>query len=599
MCAIGGIINVHGRQVLIDDLSSMIKLMKHRGPDGEGYFIDGNVGLAHARLAIIDASDNGSQPMKNRDASLVITYNGELYNYIELRDELVKRGHVFLTKTDTEVLLAAYQEWGRECLPRFNGMWAFAIWDTRKRTLFCARDRFGEKPFYYFYDGSTLIFSSEIKALLMKMSKVRANESLIYDYLLHGMLDHTEETFFQSVKKLPPASWMEIGENMQLGKYWDFEVSNENGYDYNSSIKDEIRELFVDSVRIRLRSDVPVGSCLSGGIDSSSIVSVIDRFFPGSHQFQTFSACFDDPSLDERTYIEAVKKNTSILPHYTFPQPEQFDADLEKLLWHQEEPFGSTSIFAQWCVAQESSRYVKVLLDGQGADEGLCGYRKFYFFYLKKLLEKRFFSRFIWEGISFFSSYEILKTLHLKHGMKYLKKDLSTSTARLLRDSFAKLYSHRSLAYGYTSDLGSRIKNDYTTWSLPVLLRYEDKNMMAHSVESRLPFLDHRFVEKIASLPLSYKMKNGFTKYILRDALEGILPLEIAKRRSKLGFAAPQEPWLYKYREKIAATIGHNEFLQYYVNSDQIIEMLNGSRSLNHVSIFRTYLLAKWAKMFL
>lgn len=281
MSGITGIINLNQKSINQKDIKKMTDAIKHRGPDEEGYFIDNNLGLGHRRLAIIDLSKAGHQPMNNKDGSLWIVHNGEVYNYLELRKELENRGYKFKSSTDTEIILYAYQEWGEKCLEKFNGRWAFAIWDRKKKELFCSRDRIGIKPLYYFFDGKIFAFASEIKPLLKLKNPREPNETLIYDFLRFGLLDHTNETFFKNIKKLPPGSWLKIKQNRRISirKYWDFEVSNEIRNNKKDSQRDaeEFLELLIDSVKLRLRSDVPIGSCFSGGPDSSAIVCIINN----------------------------------------------------------------------------------------------------------------------------------------------------------------------------------------------------------------------------------------------------------------------------------------------------------------------------------
>ncbi|RKY41285.1 MAG: asparagine synthase (glutamine-hydrolyzing), partial [Candidatus Omnitrophota bacterium] len=551
MCGLAGIVDLNRQKVRKEDLEKMIMLIKHRGPDDEGYFIDENVGLGHCRLSIIDLSLRGHQPMINKEGRFIIVYNGEIYNYLEIRKELKDIGYRFISDTDTEVVLYAYQEWGKTCLEKFNGMWALAIYDRQKRELFCARDRFGIKPFYYYFDGKLFAFSSEIKSLLKLNLSNKPNDKVIYDFLKFGMADHTEDTFFKGVKRLLPAYWLIVNleeAKIEKGKYWNLKICNGTqilrGNDKKYAQK--FLDLFVDSVRLRLRSDVPVGSCLSGGLDSSAIVCVINNLLKGKERFavgsrqRAFSACFNNRRLDERKYIQEVIRQTKADSNYIFPELTGLKKELEKLVWHQEEPFGGISIYAQWKVfSLAKTKGVKVLLDGQGGDENLCGYRKFYMFFLRKLLEDKKYLLFVREALSFFSSWEILSTLFIKNGLRYLPLySRLFNVDSFFKDSFIKKWREElsHLDFGYNSSLHERLKEDIEKWSLPVLLRYEDRNSMAHSLETRLPFLDYRLVEFIASLPFSQKMRGGKSKFVVRKALRGILPEKIRLRKSKLGF---------------------------------------------------------------
>ncbi|MDD5625829.1 MAG: asparagine synthase (glutamine-hydrolyzing) [Patescibacteria group bacterium] len=619
MCGIVGIF-YHRNNSSVDE-SALIKArdtMVHRGPDDAGIYISSNkiLGLGHRRLSIIDLSPAGHQPMANKDETSWITFNGEIYNFIEIREELEKIGHQFKSNSDTEVVLHAYEEWGEECLNKFNGMWAFAIWDNKKQELFCSRDRFGVKPFYYYYDNQKIIFGSEIKAILEYDIHREPNDKLIYDFLKFGILDHTDETFFKDIKKLPAASWLKIKQNGQITikKYWDFEISDEIDADSKINRKKNVQEfldLFVNSVKLRLRSDVPVGSCLSGGLDSSSIVCVINNLLkkekiPNIKERQkTFSSCFKDKRFDEREYIEEIIKNTGAEKKYIFPEPEEFLKELDHLIWHQEEPFGGTSIYAQWKVIETAGKEVKVLLDGQGGDENLCGYRKFYIFYLRKLLQNHRYFSFINESVRFFSSIKILKTLNIKSGLKYFGLGNNLQKAdNLFNPEFLKKFKDEKIIFGYQNNLGKRIKEDLTTWSLPALLRYEDKNSMAHSVEARVPFLDYRLVEKTGSLPLSFKMRNGWTKMILREAMKNILPDKIRLRKSKLGFVTPEENWFKEILKKeIESAIKNGHFISNYINKNNLtrefIKFSSGKSFLPALIFFRFYILELWGEKFI
>lgn len=616
MCGIAGIFNFDTSLVAKDSIEKMIEAIDYRGPDDKGYYVEDSIGLGHCRLSIIDLSEAGHQPMADKDESLWIIYNGEIYNYVELREELKKLGYRFKSHSDTEVVLYSYKEWGVNGLNKLNGMWAFAIWNTKKKELFCSRDRFGIKPFYYYYDKKGFAFASEIKSLLELGIKREANEDLICDFLAYGMLDHTDETFFTNIKKLPPASWSLIKENGEVTtkKYWDFEISNEFDEVKKNNQKDaeDFLDLFIDSVKLRMRSDVPIGSCLSGGLDSSSIVCVLNDLLKKTNNSniaerqKTISSCSEQKSYDEREYIEEVLAETGAEKNYVFPKPEDFIKELDDILWHQEEPFASTGIYAQWEVMKKvKNRDLKVMLDGQGGDENLCGYRKFYMFYLRKLLKKRKYFLFLREFTRFFTSPGVLRTLRIKDGLRYFgfgNKLLGLES--LFAPEFLRKIKERELGFGYKENLGERIKDDITTWSLPVLLRYEDKSSMAHSIETRLPFLDYRLVEQMASLPLSQKMYNGWTKFILRESMKGTIPEKIRLRKSKLGFSTAEELWFKKVLNKnIKTVINESRFLSSYINKEILIENLNkffsGKSILSSEVFFRFYILELWGQKFI
>src|SRR3989475_1046549 len=400
MCAIAGLYDISGRALDLSALERMVLVQAHRGPDGEGYvLLDArgqerplavvgrladargtrpyrhSIGLGHRRLAIIDLSPLGHQPMTTEDGRCWVTYNGEIYNHVELREELRAKGYRFRSASDTEVLLAAYQEWNESCVTRFNGMFAFAIWDRDRRRLFCARDRMGVKPFYYSWDGARFAFASEIKGLLSAGLRPSPNQRAVFDYLDGACLDHSEDTFFEGIRQLPPAHTLTVDTQVTVQRYWDLPPCGEAGLSVRDAAE-RFRHLFRDAVRLRLRSDVPIGTCLSGGLDSSSIVCVandlmfvehaVPRELIGERQ-KTFSSCFEDPAYDERQFIQPVVERTGAEAHYTFPDPKELAESVSRLVWQQDEPFGSTSIFAQWNVMRlAAQRGVKVLLDGQG-----------------------------------------------------------------------------------------------------------------------------------------------------------------------------------------------------------------------------------------
>lgn len=616
MCGIAGIINKNEKNIEKKDLERMVKIMKYRGPDDEGYFIENNIGLGHCRLSIIDLSQAGHQPMTNENNNLHITYNGEIYNYLELKNELKKFGHKFKSNSDTEVILHAYEQWGEKCLDKFNGAWAFAIWNRRKKELFCSRDRLGIKPFYYFSNKKIFTFSSEIKSLLELNIKRKPNETLIYDFLKFGLLDHTNETFFKDIKKLPPASYLKIKSNGEIfiKNYWDFNISdkiNGNGR-FFQKINYNFLNLFIDSIKLRLRSDVSIGSCLSGGLDSSSIVCVVNNLLkkqniPNIGKIQkTFSSCFKIKRFDERKYIEEVIKKTNVEKNYIFPQPDDFLKSIKNLLWHQEEPFGGTGVYAQWLVIKKAKeKKVKVLLDGQGGDELLAGYRKFYIFYIIKLFKNKHYLKFFLEAILFFFSFSTLKTMNIKNGFRYFNFSRKTQEIdTLLKNNFKKAYSNRKINFGYQKNLGNRLKDDLTKFSLPVLLRYADKNASGQGVEDRLPLLDYRLIEEISSLPLNQKMNLGWDKVILRNAMKNFLPKKIRLRKSKLGFATPEEIWLKNnLKNHVKSVIKNSIFLKNYTDIEKLIKysnkILSKKRRISTKLLFRFYILELWGKIFI
>jgi len=592
----------------------MMAIQRHRGPDGGGVFSAPGVAFGHCRLAVLDLTNAGRQPMPDPQRRFWITFNGEIYNYIELRDELRRAGHEFRSSSDTEVLLAAYSEWREECVHRLRGMFAFAIWDTQERRLFAARDRLGIKPFHYWIDPdqTQLAFASEIKALLDFLPERRINVRLARDFLAWNLLDHVPaETMFEQILRLPAAHFLtwNLQGGVKLQRYWALEVSEElfTPEVERSRLISEFGEQFRETVSFHLRSDVPVGSCLSGGLDSSSIVCVVNAELKARGAWKenwqhTFSACFEEPKLDERPYIAAVTRKTQSHNHSVFPSGERLSDELDTWLWHQDEPVGGCGAYAQYCVARLAREHgIKVLLDGQGADEQLAGYRKFILVYLRQLLRARRYSRAAREAFAFFYSREILRTLRWIEGRRYLLK--SMPEIPILWPGRSRPERPASVTLG--GSLGRRVHADITTYSLPLLLRFEDRNTMAFGVESRVPFVDNVLVEWMARLPADLRLSYGWTKCILREALADILPPVVRTRKSKLGFSTPQAEWLDgplsgwvnnsldspKYLDQAVDTTGVRQLLK--------LQKTNRSSSSTKAVLFRLAVFESWARLFL
>ena len=599
MCGIFGAWNIQKRHLELQAMLNSVHSIRHRGPDDEGFLLVDTqtkeavpcsgedsatqLGLrsveecyqprfdlffGYRRLSILDLSPAGHQPMSNADGSLWIVFNGEIYNYIELRSELQSLGYIFHSQTDTEVILNAYHASGVDCLNRFNGMWAFTLYDKRKNRLFCARDRFGIKPFYYHFNGERFLFGSEITTLLGHSEVPRIpNEAIIYDYLAYGVLDHTEETFYQGIRQLLPAHYLILeGGVISIQRYWDIDPNNkfDIGSDKKAMQEYSYRffEIFEDAVRIHLRSDVPIGSCLSGGLDSSAIVTMTNRLLLtvggiapsviGDRQ-KTFSSCFDDLRFDERKYIEEIVSATSAESNYIFPGPRNLMEELPKLMHHQDEPFGSTSMYAQWCVMKLAGQHgMRVLLDGQGSDEMLAGYTPFFDTYwgtlaasgnLKRMLNEWNVHREL-RGAS--TSYLLQHTIFAL-APRFMQRQVRFNRgSQVLSPDFSGRYRDRffdSNPNHTHSLINERLYLFTTQTSLPALLRYEDRSSMAHSIESRVPFLDYRLVEYIFSLPDHQKINKGYTKAILRNALGELIPQQILKRTDKMGFVTPEHVW--------------------------------------------------------
>ena len=552
MCGIAGLVYEGVEAEARAAVRRMVQLQHHRGPDGEGFYDSNGVSLGHCRLSVIDLTEAGHQPMADPEGRYWITYNGEIYNYLELGAELRDLGFRFKGQSDTEILLAAFCQWGEKCLDRLRGMFAFAIWDERTKRLFAARDRLGIKPFHYWVDGGRrLAFASELKALLEFLPQRSANLQLAREFIAWNALDHeAADTMVATVKRLPPGHAMvwQKSVGLQLWPYWQVSVSEEleTAPERKAELIEEFRLRFQETVALHLRSDVAVGTCLSGGLDSSAITCMVNeelhrRGVSGKGLLHTFSACFDDPRLDERRYIESVATSTGCKTHFVFPTGERMSEDIDRWLWHLDEPVGSCSAYAQYCVARLAREEgIKVLLDGQGADEQLAGYRKYILAYLRQLLKSRRFVLAMRQAIAFFGSPEILRTSRLVDGRRYL----FGSVPEFDRLQRGKFHTARPAMLQIGNSLGRRLEVDITRHSLPILLREEDRSTMAFGIESRVPFLDHRLVEWLGTLPADMRLSDGWTKCILRDGLAGVLPELVRRRKSKLGFETPETAWL-------------------------------------------------------
>jgi asparagine synthase (glutamine-hydrolysing) len=500
-----------------------------------------------------------------------LVFNGEIYNYIELREELKARSEVFTSQSDSEVLLRAYMVWGEACLRKLRGMFAFLIWDARHKRLFAARDRYGIKPLYMAGDalagGKSLAFASEIKQLLeLPGVSGRMNLPRVHDYLANGIADHTAETLFDGVMQLRGGECVTVdtgtGRPVANVRRWYPLGAGDLSLTEDEAAR-RFHDLLFDSVRLHLRSDVPVGSCLSGGIDSSSIVCVMAGLMPAGEKVNTVSACYAEKSVDEKPFIEAVVAHAGTEPHYIFPRAEDVFARAADITWHQDEPFGSSSIFAQWCVFEQARRVgVKVMLDGQGADEQLAGYHFGFPYYLSQLTRQ---GRLIQVVKTMLERRELHGAALSEQLKRYLVPLLPIWLAAPLRRQHQALTQENWLgtelirAQGNpdgpmvvaTDTLGLARPTNLKTLclamtfasNLQMLLHWEDRNSMAHAIEARVPFLDHPLVEFSLALGNNHKIVGGDTKRMLRRAMKGVLPEVVRERRDKLGFQTPETVW--------------------------------------------------------
>lgn len=586
MCGICGIIKLNRQPVQESALHLMMQRIKYRGPDDEGTFISKNVGLGFVRLSIIDLSQAGHQPMQEETGRYTIVFNGEIYNYIELRKELEAKGMIFSTNTDTEVLLKSYICWGKNCLERLNGMFAFVIYDGETDIVFGARDRYGIKPFYYYKDNQQFVFASEIPSILeTKCVMPRPNHQTIFDYLAFNRTDQAVNTFFEGIERLQHGFYFTI----ENGEY-----KSEKWYDLRERVKaavpfvdeHEYRACLQSSIKLRLRSDVPVGVCLSGGLDSSSITSIVLKDF-GKDDLNTFSAVYNKGDKgDESEYINEYKDTLKNM-FFTHPSAEDLLQDIPNFVRIHAEPLPSLGPYAQYKVMQKAKGNVVVTLDGQGADEELAGYHYFYGFYFKDLFRSCKISRLLSEMKAYWNIHHsnyAYKTFLYFILPKYLRTSVRANEYGYMKSDFIKQYSRRNSIAGNL--YGSYSLNDallnHFEYKLEHLLKWDDRNSMASSIESRVPFLDYRLVERTLATKSSEKINKGVTKSILRKAMKGTLPEKIRNRMDKVGFEAPQDEWFRtpEFQEYIKVIISSESFASRgYFNIKKIHELYQ-----NHIN---------------
>jgi asparagine synthase (glutamine-hydrolysing) len=657
MCGIVGVVALNGGQVDLRALQAMNDRQIHRGPDAQGFVVgwtEGSgfrsvflqhtsewdagcpvrLGLGHRRLAILDLSARGLQPMPACSSNAWIVFNGEIYNHLELRAELKAQGYAFRTRTDTEVLLQAYLHWGEACLDHLDGMYGFAIWDPSRRRLFCARDRLGIKPFYYATPKGFFIFASEIKALVgFPGLDAGPDDEAVIGFLVHGNCDLGDRTLFRNVKSLPGAHSIEL--NVETGQlavrqYWQLSPRATGAGDAELILR--LRGLLLDTMRTHLISDVLAGSCLSGGLDSSTIVSLISKIRRdepeaataiGNH-LATFTSCYQHREFDERRYALAVAHAAAADPHLVFPSPSDFWESFGRMAWHQDMPFSCLSFYAQWRVMRAAKEAgVKVLLDGQGGDEVFGGYAKFRYAYLASLLRAGRLAKLTREAAAMVLQRD-LYLLDIRRGYRYLPSRLrhvlrvDSLLQRIVRADWDRALSDDSMPGTRWWRWASANGKDDSPWTLmqriqvadivfdtlPGLLRMEDRSSMAFSLEARVPLLDHKVVEYGVSLPDHLKVARGRSKFAIRSAMGGLMPDDVRLRRTKLGFAAPDRRWLAEdLRPQITALIGGNLRCGKYVDLEGLRRWY-GSTSASranteaYLGLFRILALEKWMEAF-
>lgn len=589
MCGIAGFIDGQiGKEQGLGVLENMLEAISHRGPDARGKWHENNVFLGQNRLSIIDLSESANQPFHYQD--IVIVYNGEVYNYIEVKADLESKGYRFTTSSDTEVICAAYKEYGERCVEYFMGMWAFAIWDKTEQKLFCSRDRFGIKPFYYIQKNDKFYFGSEYKAL--KPSPVFSNQINV-EQVQRGiglnLVSYQAETFFIDIQSLEPSHNLVIRANeFRKYRYYDIDLEAKRNIPFTQQV-DEFHDLFRQSIIQHSRSDVATGACLSGGLDSSSIVSMFATLFP-SQPIKTFSIFYDGKGeVDERPFIkEVVNKYKTVTPFYFSPSDAEIEDTFDKVVYHSDVPlFGSSFISQHFLMKLAKENGVTVAIDGQGADEYLGGYlHSFYRLFATQLSSFQ---------LSSFSKTFIHHLKRENYGLGDAMKIFSKSIASMIFDEneIYKLEYNQSSNYFKSSslfDIDKKSNNRLDDFlyhllfetTLQTLLHFEDRNSMAYSIESRVPFLDHRLVEYVFGLHMNSKINtNAETKFILRESMKNILPKAIYERKDKKGFVTPGEvKWLDgPLRFLLDRPLNHIDFMKSSAVKSLFEEYKKGNKS--------------------
>jgi len=658
VCGITGVISFNNSTV-VHHVKKMTERIRHRGPDGEGYvFFSGNsittaggndtstainnsslpyspknhidsvngpvnIGFGHRRLTVIDVHETGHQPMCDAEKRFWITYNGEIYNYKELRKELKRKGYRFISESDTEVIIYAYKEWGTDCLLRFNGMWSFLIYDTHTKTLFGSRDRFGVKPFYYFHNKEYFAFASEQKALIeLPFVKKEINPGAVFDFFVLGKMETEPEGFFKNIFELFPSTYFllnaETGE-LKKEKYYSLNSTSAfSGYDEKQFqiYCDEVKEKLIQSVSFRLRSDVPVGVCLSGGVDSSVITGIIHHLL-NKHvplntgdRLKTFTASFSEKEFDESDFAESVIQYSGAEWNRVFPDSDSLLKNLDELVYSQDMPLWSTSTFAQHSVmrlAKENG--IKVVLDGQGGDELFAGYRDYYPYFWNELFSHGRYSDFFREVNSAEGNIKLLARTFIKNNfierlsLNYQNNLYKSYNSKLnyLSEDFFQEHQSRMKIEPKPQLLNEALLNDFISKRLKIFLKCEDRCSMWHSVESRVPFTDdHELVEYLFSIPASYKIRNGTSKHLLREAMKKFIPEKVYHRKDKMGFNTPHNLWILKMKDSLRPLFTEklNEYIDLKKLNKDYDRFFSPDGNNEDKMVFRFITFAKWVEVF-
>ena len=600
MCGITGVFHFDKQRPINQyRLKEMTNIIKHRGPDGEGFFIKKNVGLGHRRLSIIDLS-TGDQPMFSHDRKKILVFNGEIYNYIELREKLIKKGYKFRTDSDTEVVIKAYEEWGYECQNKFNGMWAFALWDIQKQELFLSRDRIGEKPLHYALYDNTLLFGSEIKSFFTYGLPKESDLEFLEIYSVFKSIP-APYTFFKNVKKLMPGHYMVVNsDGYKEHKYWDLpEIDENNLITDKKHVYEQFSSLFQDSVKIRMRSDVPFGAFLSGGLDSSSIVALMSEISP--FPVNTFTIGYKESDYDESDLASLVAEKFKTVHNLGYVEAASFEDTLSKIAFHYDEPFGDSSAIPTGYVSKFAAKHVKMVLTGDGGDEVLSGYSSYQGVKFSQKYQQLpgAIQEILPKGVEAFKSLtkggvryklnrysHLLKTASKDFDYRLLDKrakpnldsikgiinpDIKTWPAKEFINDFLEKSPYKDDFYkqmylNYKFDL----PNDY--------LVKVDRMSMAHSLETRLPFLDHRLIEFMAGVDKKVKMQGWETKSVLRNTIGHKLPIKLLKG-SKKGFRVPVREWFKtpELKRKLMDLGEKSDFINDNIFSKLVNENYNGT----------------------
>ena len=568
MCGINGIVTkagIRGENVLRDDVLAMNRAILHRGPDGTGCFAEDCAALGHVRLAILDLSADGAQPMYNESGSLVLVFNGEIYNYIELRAELLAKGHGFRSRSDTEVILHAFEEWGEDCVKRFNGMWAFGIWNRVTQRLFVSRDRLGVKPLYFKAEGDSFIFSSELKGIAAVRSLTKANRGKVHDYLAYGYRANDGQTFFAGVNELPPGHNLALENGVwSISRYWslpDRDAPQPLSTNQREERRHALHELLGNAVRLRFRSDVPVALLQSGGLDSSIIACIVNDLLAKGDletgKVLALTAHFPGSEYDE---VEIVKRLFSSFPHIDLETVEingqHLSEHLHDFIRQIGEPVASPTSFAHWSLMKELNKQgIKCVINGQGADEAFAGYVSYIIGY--RLLDLLFSRPWTlpWQIISLMRRNRFSLCYILAQFFKAVAGRRAAAHVRsrvegvndVLNQAFRKEHDARlpDLPMFIGSDnLNKHLRRQLEYYGFNQILHYEDHSSMSQGIEIRSPFVDYRVMEFAFALPDADKFDHGRTKAIMRDAYKGQVPDFIVDSSVKIGFRTPSEAWL-------------------------------------------------------